>query len=440
MLVPETHRNRKRSYRWSCAGGCCGLPLLAVGALLLAYFAANRQVRIAVPSRPLPSPNSYDDFLHAGKLIGQVKHKSPLSMSRPDNSFAAFKAAASDAQPALAAMRQGLGKEYLIPSVRSMKATDKFHVLASLHELARTETGIGIFHEMDNNPGKAMEAYLDGLEMAVMMSRGGLLIDGLVEIACESIAESRIEPLIPLLSDPELAHAAARLDVIAAKRTPYADIVQEEGNYQTAIAVEMVNDPRGFSPVAMITSLFADDSSVPGSPPSPKPTLKEGAEALRFLLADKAEIIRQNQRYFTDLAAEARGPYTPTSSVRVPNNPWAQLAGPLFTKSRAQFTAMVAVQSILRTDVALYRYKKMHGAFPTTLDSLTPALLRADSPIDPFTGNLLRYRQLRKGQEFRLYSIGVNGRDDGGMPGSQPIAPSGDIVAGRLWRWKKYKR
>jgi hypothetical protein len=60
---------------------------------------------------------------------------------------------------------------------------------------------------------------------------------------------------------------------------------------------------------------------------------------------------------------------------------------------------------------AIVRYRSQHGAFPESLDALSKAGL-SHPPIDPFSGQPLIYKTHRDG--FTLYSVGPNGRDDGG--------------------------
>lgn len=64
--------------------------------------------------------------------------------------------------------------------------------------------------------------------------------------------------------------------------------------------------------------------------------------------------------------------------------------------------------------IAIERYRLSKGAFPERLEELTPAYLPA-TPVDPFDLQPLRYLQSEKG--YILYSVGINGKDDGGMPG-----------------------
>lgn len=69
---------------------------------------------------------------------------------------------------------------------------------------------------------------------------------------------------------------------------------------------------------------------------------------------------------------------------------------------------------IVVTAVALKRYQLKHGRLPAKLAELTPEFL-ASAPIDPMDGKPLHYRQNSDGT-FLLYSVGDDGRDDGGDP------------------------
>jgi len=77
---------------------------------------------------------------------------------------------------------------------------------------------------------------------------------------------------------------------------------------------------------------------------------------------------------------------------------------------QAQTQAEMAVCAI-----ALKRYQLKHGKYPDTLSGLVPEFL-ARHPIDYMDGGKLRYRV--EGEDFTLWSVGVDGRDDGGNPGT----------------------
>lgn len=64
------------------------------------------------------------------------------------------------------------------------------------------------------------------------------------------------------------------------------------------------------------------------------------------------------------------------------------------------------------TAVALKRFERRFGKRPTDLNALVPMLLPA-VPLDPMDGQSLRYR-LSDTNSFLLYSVGLDGVDDGG--------------------------
>jgi hypothetical protein len=69
---------------------------------------------------------------------------------------------------------------------------------------------------------------------------------------------------------------------------------------------------------------------------------------------------------------------------------------------------------VVITAIALKRFQLQHGKLPETLDALAPEFFQA-VPIDPFAGKPLRYHPNVDGT-YLLYSIGEDGKDDGGDP------------------------
>jgi len=79
------------------------------------------------------------------------------------------------------------------------------------------------------------------------------------------------------------------------------------------------------------------------------------------------------------------------------------------TVMRAQTAKEIVISAI-----ALRRYQLKHENYPPNLESLVPEFI-ASVPTDPVDGKPLRYRLISDGT-FLLYSVGQNGRDDGGDP------------------------
>jgi hypothetical protein len=96
---------------------------------------------------------------------------------------------------------------------------------------------------------------------------------------------------------------------------------------------------------------------------------------------------------------------------------------------------------LLLTTLALRSFQIEHGTYPESLDEMVPIYLSRVA-TDPFArGDTIRYR--RQDNSYVLYSIGPDGKDDGGKPIEHLEAPvgsrrqhavdaqsTGDIVAG----------
>jgi len=87
----------------------------------------------------------------------------------------------------------------------------------------------------------------------------------------------------------------------------------------------------------------------------------------------------------------------------------------LFPAARAAFEAdgrALASRDALIAAIAAERHRLKHGTYPSRLDELVPDFLPA-IPIDPFDGRPLRF--VRSDDGLRIYSVGRNRKDDGGM-------------------------
>ncbi|HKW28409.1 MAG TPA: hypothetical protein VJT54_03670, partial [Verrucomicrobiae bacterium] len=103
----------------------------------------------------------------------------------------------------------------------------------------------------------------------------------------------------------------------------------------------------------------------------------------------------------------------PVSARKNPYEIASQTALTQLTAIRKAAAAEVA-RNVVITAIAIKRYQIRHDQLPDSLAQLVPYFLQS-VPMDYMDGQPLRYRRNADGT-FLLYSIGENGKDDGGNP------------------------
>jgi hypothetical protein len=104
-----------------------------------------------------------------------------------------------------------------------------------------------------------------------------------------------------------------------------------------------------------------------------------------------------------------------------------------FSRAWAIAFKNLTLREMVITAASIKRYQLRLGKLPGSLAALQPEFLERD-PRDFMDGQSLRYR-LNSDGSFTLYSVGADGRDDGGVIGSEQAteAPWG----GRDWIWPR---
>ena len=399
--------------------------ILALGVI---YVKNSRLPDFIVPTPSMPADNAYDDFVRAGLLAGQMTHRSPYNTNgtaAQNYTYANYKACATDAIPVQRAVQAGLKKVCLCPPIRSFNIA-RVPEITLFPATARALAGKAGYEAISGQAGKAADTLLDVLEADAVLPRGGEMLTGMIALSCDEIGTRPLEALIPKLSDVELANLAKRLEVIAAKRVPYADIVAEEGNIHAALTLEFLRQPdhRGLPFSIKEVAGYANSAR----------SWQERMAAMQLMVISKEAIVRHQQDYFKALTAEAEQPYAGPSRVATGDNPLLSIFARRFATSCAYFVSMEAVGSIIRVEVALERYKRAQGRYPSALTQLMPAYLQT-VPLDPCINAPLHYQAAQDGQDYVLYSVGADQKDDHALPQKSPgDGSSGDLVAHHFWK------
>ncbi|MBL9139380.1 MAG: hypothetical protein JNK85_26155 [Verrucomicrobiales bacterium] len=143
-------------------------------------------------------------------------------------------------------------------------------------------------------------------------------------------------------------------------------------------------------------------------------------------------MFRRNQihhhRLFDRIDAEIQSPNWPTSLTNLvstedflrsmglrpatPHSILPAMLAPAFANVQGKAARQVVTARLADTACALERHRLKHGVFPEQLAALVPDFLPT-IPVDPMNRQPLHYQRTDDGW-FKLWSVGLNGRDDGG--------------------------
>jgi hypothetical protein len=392
-----------KAKQFICSGGAL---LFALNGVAHAQSVATPKVDTSVPAGPkVPRPNGFDLFVEAEKLIVAAK---PAVDSVNDTEVVndpkirAEKYSLANKQAWLrknaagfALFQKALRTPTRHPNQR-FEAAPTFPYYARLRQLARYKSIEVHAREMQGDWNGATQSRLDIVQMGNDTGRGGVLISGLVSIAIEAIGRDTPWPATEKLNLPQTRAALARLQNIYARRLLAADILQEEKYYGLTMLRAQMRDPKWRD----ITKW--DEDATP-------------ADRLRALVVSPETVLQNYARTMDVHIANARLPLLAKKApLPTPNDPFTKVLAPVFSHANLNFARNDAGNAVWLCALALRAYKLENGKYPANLDELAPHYLK-EIPADPFGGGeKLRYRRTK--DFYVLWSIGPDGKDDGGKP------------------------
>lgn len=181
------------------------------------------------PWPPPPSPNGYEDFVKAGEMLqgdySQYKSMNPEELGM---------VLATD-QEVFDRARMGLSRECRVPleqpgGMAEIAAYTDRHMpeLAAIKAVSQMLMARGLQAEFSNHPDEGVTHYLDVIQLGHEVRRGGLLIDLLLGIACESMGLNALAGLAPRLDASQSRNLARMLEAIDAKQESVEVILERE--------------------------------------------------------------------------------------------------------------------------------------------------------------------------------------------------------------------
>lgn len=310
---------------------------------------------------------------------------------------------------ALSSFRLGLPFPYQEPEVRTWNAPLPY--LDYFHGLAHLLTMEGDVQERRGASG--VNSYLDIMDLGGHIQHSTTLVSHAVGNSCQAIGRRSLWKAIDRLDAPAARAATHRLEGILAHTPPLADSWREEKWGWIASLQNILHQPDWRETLLK--------EWIKGEPMREfdAPRLK----AYRWSLwrEGKRQAIEEGTRFWDacivyvsqTYAAHPRPPLLPL-------DPICGLSLPFQTASQITEIWCLDVNHrafnvLLMTRCALRAYYAEHGVYPPSLQMLVTSGILRQLPLDPFAAKEpLHYQQT--GMGYILYSIGPDGKDDGGDP------------------------
>lgn len=261
-----------------------------------------------------------------------------------------------------------------------------------------------------------------------------LLISQLNGYACLSIGHSTLEQVLRLCSPSEADCAAlhrrlAQLDL--------GDAMSRAIQGERAFGLWAFGELRSRPDTLGALANYADGTWQSDGTPSVSPWVAGVISVVwsPVLCADERAYLRTMAALYELVRLPTPADRRRRSTELTPPN-YAVLTKmliPAFVKSADSRDEAMARLAVDRWALALHVYKLHAGRYPSSLDDVRRTV-RWALPSDPMTGRDLAYKPLGNG--YLLYSLGLNGKDDGGQGRSQRRRPAigGDTRDDIAWR------
>lgn len=369
---------------------------------------------LELPQYEMPEPNGYAELealleeqdegaSDALQLQKEFYRKHPGSPS--EASLQQAREAMVAYQDAFDALPDLLEMEWLYP--RRQTPASIYPELGGTRWLVRALGVRSVVEEQDGDPDRAAQTLLDAMALAVKLPRGGAIYGSLTGRACEAIAQTELRPLVAsgALSGEALRSVLDTMEALEPQRIPLREAIAFDYDAQGPGALtldakefwELLGGPPN-------TFLPLDD------PEADKLARQFIIDRLPPLVAYDAELAELSTQPFWHVAHAL--PEVP-DELPDPGDGQTlmfQAVPPKMLQTAAlRDCDWLATELMVRLELA----RLATGEYPDALTDLDG--IADEDVVDPLTGVPLVYG--RAGESYVLYSISLDGVDNGGEMG-----------------------
>jgi hypothetical protein len=227
--IESTNKNVARAQK----RGLFAPLLLAASVIALSLFPSFILFKLLnpddLPNTTLPSPNGYDDIAAAAKLVTATGFGDSSNFDYQTASQSALAAEVAKSQPAYERLESGLSRPDRVPVDYSSNGGDlPMEPLLLLRNLARSLAGRARLAELENRHSDATDSYLLCIELGYDAHRGGLLVDGMVGVACSDTGTLGLYQTKDNLPPEKLAQSINTMIQLDASEESYDDMMYRD--------------------------------------------------------------------------------------------------------------------------------------------------------------------------------------------------------------------
>lgn len=385
----------------------------------------NAEPHIDFPPRAaMPSPNGFDAYLAAAKAI--VTWKPPVD---PASDGELVKDPRVRAQRyglvrreawlkanarGFALFKQAMSLPCRHPDVFTPEPSAMFSSYGRLRELARCKMAEADTFKLRGDWNAAMQSGLDTVQMGIDFPREGALMGMFLGSACTDMGKTSVKDVPERLNAAQAKAAARRLETLLVRRVSHIDAVKQEKwrRLDFFLTCTRTENWRQASSDAS-GSIFLN--------------------WIRRHTTSKTAIVRAIEQAADEDIADAQLPYSapaPTEPPDESHDPFADWYKRLPSLRFSEANDKTRL-NLLLLRLALRAYTVDHGTAPATLQQLAPGYLKV-VPRDAFADEApLRY--VPDGKTYRLWSVGPDMKDDGGIPMVASKDKSSQLPGGIRW-------
>jgi hypothetical protein len=371
--------------------------------------------------QPMPSPNGFMMASHALAQLDQLR-RPPVPRTWPNGSPAVLRAQLAVVRPILKQVRASFRLEWRSPPELGLNAgsAELSGGDARFRECARCFAAESNLDRSEGNYAGAMQSSLDAMALGAKIPWGGGLIARLVGLACHAIGFDMAERTVSGLPAGAIPAALQRVRRLRWDWPPLAETLENERITKLSMDTEAFQEIARERIDEQVKTLRGNDLSL--------------GDAIRFLLTSRRTILANEDRFFAAEITESRKPFRQQAPVPLPGDPWcSHMLISITPAGRVRWEREGTDLALLEVALAVRMDYLEHGHYPGHLSAISKKWLPS-VPTDLWD-QPIAYR-LKDGQPI-VYSLGPDGKDDGGRP-ADPIGLTpgsrGDLVFGEMSR------